>query len=205
MSYIQLPYGLVRKDKKIKLNLPKNYPASEYIARLPYIDNSKDPKFQNDAIDIINNRADIRKFLLDTSDYGKNLQEGINSVVAHGHFNNVTLRHLLDNKNKGVFKSPNPLSVTFKDANKFDVQNPVIGNIISQVSASQLTDNQVQKLLGEGEDQKIRARLDLLRRNNLRDDNDSDNNDEDDGSGGGCGSTARGRRISKKRPPTTPV
>ena len=71
MSYIQLPYGLVRKDKKIKLNLPENYTASEYIARLPYIDNSKDPKFQNDAVDIINNRADIRKFLLATSDYGK--------------------------------------------------------------------------------------------------------------------------------------
>ena len=128
----------------------------------------------------------------------KNIQEGINSVVTDGHFNNVALRHLLDNKNKGVFKSPNPLSVTFKDANKFDVQNPVIGNIISQVNASQLTDNQVQKLLGEEEDQKIRARLDLLRRNNLRNDNDSNNNDEDNGSSGGGGSTARGRRISKK-------
>ena len=64
------------------------------------------------------------------------------------------------------------------------------------MNASQLTDNQVKKLLGEGEDQKIRARLDLLRRNNLRDDNDSDINDEDDGNGGGGSSTARGCRIS---------
>ena len=128
----------------------------------------------------------------------KNIQEGINSVVTDGHFHNVALRDLLDNKNKGAFKSPNPLSVTFKDANKFNVQNPVIGNIIGQVNASQLADNQVQKSLGEGEDQKIRARLDLLSRNNLRDDYDSDNNDEDDGSGGGgSGSTARGCRISK--------
>ena len=134
--------------------------------------------------------------MLETKDYRKNIQEGINSVVTDGHFSNVALRHLLGNKNKGVFKSPKPLSVTFKDANKFDVQNPVIGNIISQVNASQLTDNQVQKLLGEGEDQKIRARLDLLKRNNLRDDHDSDNNDEDDGSGGGGGSTARDCRIS---------
>ena len=124
------------------------------------------------------------------------MQEGINSVVTDGHFNNVALRPFLDNENKDVFKLPNPLSITFKDANKFDVQNPVIGNIISQVNASQLTDNQVQKLLGEGEDQKIRARLDLLKRNNLRDDHDSDNNDEDDGSGGGGDSTARDCRIS---------
>ena len=76
---------------------------------------------------------------------------------------------------------------------------------MSQENASQLTDNQVQILIGKEEDQKIRARLDLLKRNNLRDDNNSDNNDEDDGSGGGGGSTARGCRISKKRPPTMPV
>ena len=99
------------------------------------------------------------------------------------HFNNVALRHLLDNKNNDVFKSPNSLNATFEDANIFDVQNSVICNIISQMNASQLTDNQVKKLLGEVEDQKIGARLNLLRRNNLRDDNDSDNNDEDDGRG----------------------
>ena len=29
-------------------------------------------------------------------------------------------------KNKGVFESPTPLSVTFKDARKFDIQNPIL-------------------------------------------------------------------------------
>ena len=66
------------------------------------------------------------------------------------------------------------------------------------MNASQLADNQVKKLLGKGEVQKIRARLELLRRNNLRDDNDSNNNDEDDGSGGGGSSSARGCSINKK-------
>ena len=74
----------------------------------------------------------------------KNILEHINSVVTDGHFNNVIERHLLDNRNKGVFKSPNSLSDTFKDANKFDIQKPVICNIISLVNASQLTDNQVK-------------------------------------------------------------
>ena len=105
MSHIQLPYGLVRKSKKIKLKTPKNYGASQYIARLPYLDKGHDPKFQNDAIDIVNSRADLRKFLLVTSDYGKNIQENTNSVVTDGRFNNVALRHLLDEKDKGVFKS----------------------------------------------------------------------------------------------------
>ena len=60
MSHIQLPYGLIRKNvKKMKLKLPRNHAASQYIARLPYLDNAKDPKFQNDAIDIVNNKADF--------------------------------------------------------------------------------------------------------------------------------------------------
>ena len=70
-------------------------------------------------------------------------------MVTDSRFNNVALRHLLDEKDKGVFKSQNPLSVTFKGANKFDIQNPVVGNLLSQVSASNLTDAQVKKLLDE--------------------------------------------------------
>ena len=74
------------------------------ILLVPYLDNGHDPKFQNDAIDIVNSRADLRKFLLATSDYWKNIQENINSVVTDERFNNVALRHLLDEKDKGAFK-----------------------------------------------------------------------------------------------------
>ena len=59
---MQLLYRLVRKRKKIKLKTPKNYGASQYIARLPYLDNGHDPKSHNDAIDIVNSRADLRRF-----------------------------------------------------------------------------------------------------------------------------------------------
>ena len=55
-----LVYFLVwlEKNKKIKLDLPKNYGASQYIIRLPYIRN-EDPNFQNSIIDIINNRSNF--------------------------------------------------------------------------------------------------------------------------------------------------
>ena len=72
ISYISLPFGLVRKKKKIKLDLLKNYEASQYIRRLPYIRN-EDPNFKTSIIDIVNNRSDLRKLLLATSDYGKNI------------------------------------------------------------------------------------------------------------------------------------
>ena len=119
--------------------------------------------------------ADLRKFLFGTSKYRKNIQENINSVVTEGQFNSVALRHFLDEKNKVLFKSPNPLSVTFKDTNKFDVQNPVVGNLLSQVKASTLTEAQVKKILSNAEDTKIRTRLDAL-----RNDNTGGNDDKDD-------------------------
>ena len=43
MSYIQLPYGLVRNEKQLQFNLPRNYEESQYIKRLPYI-RDKGPK-----------------------------------------------------------------------------------------------------------------------------------------------------------------
>ena len=61
MSYFSLPFGLIRKEEKSKLDLLKNYGASQYIKRLSYI-SREDPSFQNPIIDIINNRSDLRKF-----------------------------------------------------------------------------------------------------------------------------------------------
>ena len=64
MSYVSLPFGLIQKDKQIKLYLPKNYAAS----RLPYIEN-EDTNFQNKIIDLVNNHTDLQKYLLATSGY----------------------------------------------------------------------------------------------------------------------------------------
>ena len=111
-------------------------------------------------------------------------------MVTDGRFNNVALRHLLDEKDKGVLKSQNPPSVAFKGPSKFDIQNPVVGNLLSQVSASNLADTQVKKLLDEAQDAKIKARLDALR--NFRGGNDHDEDGPGGGSRGGFG-----RRIKK--------
>ena len=127
------------------------------------------------------------------------MQEGVNSVVNDGHFNNVPIRHLLDGKNKGVFKSPTPLSVTFKDANKFDVQNPVIGKLLSQVNANQLTDQLVKNILGEEEDLKIRARLNTLRNNTFTGGDDDGDEDGSDGGSGGVGGYRRKFKEKKSR------
>ena len=51
------------EKKTKKLDLPKNFGASQYIKRLPYIRN-EDPSFQNSVFDIVNNRSDLKALLL---------------------------------------------------------------------------------------------------------------------------------------------
>ena len=75
-----------------------------------------------------------------------------------GKFNQALVCRAPDQKNKGVFESPTPLSVTFKDANKFIIQNPVIGNLLSQVNANKITDAKVKQLLDTARNEELRAR-----------------------------------------------
>ena len=96
MSYIQLPYGLVRKNKQVQFNLPKNYEKSQYIKRLPYI-RDKGPQFNNSLINTLKNCDDLEKWLLATSDYGRELQEDVNQVVGYNEkFNNAIIKHAFD-------------------------------------------------------------------------------------------------------------
>ena len=74
------------------------YGTIQYISRLPYLYNGSDPKVQNEAINLVNNRTDLRRFLLATSDYGQSIQENINFVVTDRDYKNVALRHVLDKK-----------------------------------------------------------------------------------------------------------
>ena len=178
-SYISLPFRLVRKEMKIKLDLPKNYGSSQYIGRLPYIRN-EDPNFKNLIIDNVNNRSDFGKILLATSDYGKNIQENINAVVADGNFNQPVVHRALDQKNKGVFESPIQLSITLKVAEKFDIQNPIIGNLLSQVNANKISDAKVKQLLDQAKDEELQATQDRLRKRIDKSDDDDDDDDDDD-------------------------
>ena len=101
--------------------------------------------------------------------------------MTDGKFNDTLVRHVLDEKkNKGVFDSSTPLSITFKDQKKFNVQNPIIGNIISQVNANQIGGKGVKELFARAEDEKIRRMLKALKR--------QDN--ENGGEGGSGGSTS---------------
>ena len=167
MSYIQLPYRLVKKSKQIQFNLPKNYEESQYIKRLPYIAN-KGPDFNSRIRDLLQNREDLKKWLLAINNYGNELQEDLNQIVGYDEkFNNAIAGHALDQKNAGIFQNPNPLNLNFREVKKFDIQNPIIGKIATQVKASKLTEDQLTKrILMQDEIAKIENLIRAVKKTN---------------------------------------
>ena len=76
---------------------------------------------------------------------------------------------------------------------KIDIQNPVVGNILSQVNSSPIGEKEVKKkLFAEAEDEKIRRRLEALRWPG------------DEGPGGGSSGSGGGSGPSPVPPPILP-
>ena len=62
------------------------------------------------------------------------IQQSLDMVVTDGFFNNAVVRRELDQKYPTFMKKPNPVNVIFKNNVHFDVQNPIIGLLVVQVS-----------------------------------------------------------------------
>ena len=198
MLYIQLPYGYVKNNKQVQFNLPNNYEESFYLKQAPYLTN-QNPAVENNLSNLIRNRDDLKKWLLATSKYGDEIQEDLNVIVGYDEkFTNAIVRHSLDLKDEAIFRNPNPINVTFHDMKKFDLVNPAIGKLASQVKASKLTDYELtKKILQKGEVDELQLRLDKLKYGIPKDDDD----DTKPGSGGGNGRTPG---PGPPRPPKTP-
>ena len=175
-TYIQLPYDVVENQPTFKFENLKNYEENNYFKNLPYLDDIRKPEIQNDALNLIKNKPSFRKYLLATSDLGNSLQDIINQVVTDGEFNDVGLRRVLDSQNNDIFKISNPISLIFQNAQKFNLQNPVLGELVNQIYASGLTDENVKRLLEKGEINKIQLRLDSLKSFNNKNNNNNNNN-----------------------------
>ena len=75
----------------------------------------------------------LQKFLLAKDLLQDSIQENLNMIVTDGGFNDASIHQALDTKFPSVTKKPNPIDVMFKDKSKFDVENPVVGSLITQV------------------------------------------------------------------------
>ena len=138
MSYIQLPDKIVKQVDPIQLNLPKDEKAKDLFAHLPYISNLKDTILQSRLEDLLKNRTDFQNYLLATEDLGRTLEESLQLAVSHGKLNEGTsARHLseLNDPTYKYFRENNkPLEVVYREEAKFDVQNPIIGDLLKQIN-----------------------------------------------------------------------
>ena len=117
-----MPYGEVigKNRETVKLDPPKNYRASEYFKFLSYLHDVEKPNFQTSTSNIINNRPDLRNYLLTTGDIGKSIQENLKSLVTDGKCNDEIILNVFDTKYKHILVNLNSLQVKFKDIKKFD-------------------------------------------------------------------------------------
>ena len=138
MSYIQLPDKIVKEVDQVQLNLPKDQKTRDLFADLPYVANLKDPILQNKVEDLLKNRSDLQDYLLATEDLGRTLDESLKLAVSHGKLNEGTkarcLSELNDPKYKYFRENNNPLDVVYREKAKFDVQNPIIGDLLKQIN-----------------------------------------------------------------------
>ena len=85
----------------------------------------------------------------------------------------------LDEKNKVFLQYGTLLSITFKDAKKFDIRNPIIDGLLSQVEANKWEDNILKQKLEDLKNREIASKLIGLRLSSGK-----NNKDDDDNSGG---------------------
>ena len=64
----------------------------------------------------------------------------------------------------------------FKDAKKFDIQNAIIGNLLSQVNVNKISDAKVKQLLDQAKNEELQARLNRLRKRIDKSNDDHNNN-----------------------------
>ena len=144
------------------------------LKEVPHLTN-QNPAIENDLLNLIRNRNDLKEWLLAISKYGDEIQQDLNAIVGHDEkFNNAIVRHALDLKDEAIFRNTNPINVTFHDMKKFDQVNPVIGKLATQVKASKLTDFELTKEIQQkGEVDELQLRLDKLNYGIPKDDDDT--------------------------------
>ena len=112
-------------------DLHQNFKKELLFGKQPYVAHLENPAI-NDVVK--SGKVDslaLQKFLMATDLLQDSIQENLDMIVTDVGFNNASIRRALDMKFPSVMKKPNPVEVMFKDKSRFDVQNPVVGSLIT--------------------------------------------------------------------------
>ena len=136
MSFYSLPRVKLHKKDEIK----KLDTFSSDYSRLLYKQNAKDVDIDLPSVvaeQIVKGGQaltdNIIFFLLDTSNYGQEIQSDIDLYVTRGKHNKASFRKKLDPIEKNVWRTENPLALLLGYVSNFDAQNPVIGSLLREI------------------------------------------------------------------------
>ena len=186
-KHIQLPYGVLSDDEPKNLlhfNLPPNYKRDILFEQFLYLSHVKNLMLNKIIKNGIADDVELQKYLLATGLLQDSIQQSLDMVVTDGFFNNAAVRRELDQKYPTLMKKPNPINVIVKDKAHFDVQNPIIGLHVVQVSNNEKAIFEQIKKAPPTKDVTISERLQKLKKfnnKNSKNNNDDNNDGNDDG------------------------
>ena len=99
----------------------------------PYVAHLENPVINNVVKGGKVDSLALQTFFLATDLLQDSIRENLDMIVTDNGFNNASIRQALDTKFPSVMKKPNPIEVMFKDKSEFDVKNPVVSSLITQV------------------------------------------------------------------------
>ena len=211
-SSIQLLYGFVRDKNpggELHFDLHQNFKKELLFEKQPYVAHLENRAINDVVKDGKVDSLALHQFFFATDLLQDSIQENLDMIVTDGGFNNASIRQALN------AKFPNPTEVMFKDKSKFDVQNPVVGSLITQVVDNKKKEKEILRALDQApsiRDLDIEKRFRELNnfnegRNN--DDGDDDNNNTGQSPGGNLPPlqypSSSSRRDKSSLPPTAPI
>ena len=140
-KHIQLPFGIVRgmSKERIKLNLPSNFRKDVLFDQLPYLAYLENLAIVDFVKNCIVDDLSLQKYLLAAGLLKDIIQDSLDMLVSSdGKLSDAAVRRQLDTKFPSAMRKVNPINVVFKDKEKFDTQNPIIGTLLTQIELGKL-------------------------------------------------------------------
>ena len=187
---IQLPYGFLESEDRNKINfdLPKSHKKELLFENLPFVAQLNNPAIENVVSGKDSDDLSIQKYLLATGLLEDTIQNNLDMIVTDGEFNNAGVRRVLDQKYPTIMGKPTATSFMFREKAKFDIQNPIIGNLYQEVLSDKQKEKKELENISKAPsilDLQIRKRLEKLKKFDQGIDDDDDDDDGNNKPSGG--------------------
>ena len=113
-GFISLPRNRIhKKEETKKFNLPSNFVESFHKEFLDDVDFSKTMIFNSSLL--ITLWAEIKKFLLTTSNFGEKIQGEADLYIVNNRLNEVSFKRRFNPISKNIIRNKNPIALLFKN------------------------------------------------------------------------------------------